>query len=249
MDASCPECGGSAELAARTSRVFTGSCAGCGHTFLVVQEAPSEGLGSPAEDGGVSTGQARTGVAGPTAESLGDGPSCGKCGAALSLRASSAESIQGSCVSCGATFSYELARPSFPPRAGGGRRDHGRPGDGPGFGSSRARPCRECGAPLRFSTGPDGTVTGECTSCGNRFTLPQRREYDRGRGSRDRRSGSGGGFAPREGGPRGWQRRREGGGRPNFRGAAGGYRRPRPRDDEDEGDEDGDRRRRRPRRD
>ena len=47
----------------------------------------------------------------------------------------------------------------------------------------RARPCRECGAPLRFSTGPDGAISGECDACGNKFTLPPKREGFRG-GSR-----------------------------------------------------------------
>jgi hypothetical protein len=248
MEASCPDCGGSAALAARTSRVFTGTCGGCGHTFMVVQDAPVEGQGSVSEGADEPTGGPRAGAATPggMAAGSGEGPGCGKCGAALTLRASSDASIQGSCVSCGATFSYELARPEFPPSAGGGRREHARPERGPGFGPSRARPCRECGAPLRFSTGPDGTVTGECTSCGNRFTLPQRREFDRGGGPRDRRAGPGGGFSPRGRGPPSWQRRREGGGRPNFRSSPSVYRRT-PRRDDDE-DDDGDRRRRRPRR-
>ena len=112
---------------------------------------------------------------------------------------------------------------------------------GPPRDAPRSRPCRECGGQLTFSTGPDGAIVGECASCGNRFSLPPRRDGDRGGyggGGYGGRSYSGRrpGFRPGGGGRPPWGRSGGGGGRPFNR---------RPRSDGDEGDRRP--RRRRPR--
>jgi len=114
---------------------------------------------------------------------------------------------------------------------------------GPPRDAPRSRPCRECGGQLTFSTGPDGAIVGECASCGNRFSLPPRRDGDRGSGY------GGGGYGGRSyGGRRPGFRPGGGGGRPPWARSGGGGGRTfnrRPRSDGDEGDRRP--RRRRPR--
>jgi hypothetical protein len=249
MASSCPDCGNPAEFVARPLRVYQGTCSGCGHTFTIVGDTPAElsespGAG-PAEPSGSPTGPP-SGASGPRGTPSAQGPPCGNCGSSLALRSTSDSTIEGSCASCGSSFSFELARPGFRPR-GGEREERGPPGGRPGFGPSRARPCRECGAPLRFSTGTDGTVTGECTSCGNRFTLPRRREFDRGGEGRETRGRPGRPFSPGYRGSARWQPRAGGDRRPSYRAAPTRFRR-RERGGDDDEDDEGDRRRRRPRR-
>ena len=65
----------------------------------------------------------------------------------------------------------------------------------------RSRPCRQCGAPLRFTTNEEGLLVGECEACGNRFTLPPRTEGGRREGGfgRDDRGSRGRRFGPPSG--------------------------------------------------
>ena len=222
MTSACPDCGAEMAYQVETLSLRTGSCARCGHTARLL-----EGLELPRREAGPPS---------PTAVT----PPCPRCGATTSLRLETPARISGTCTACGASLVFELAGPRPP-----GEGTRGPPaGPTPGRGRPASRPCRECGGPLRFSTDEDGLVTGECESCGNRFTLPRRD-----------REGPGGrrfGFSPqssdRRGGPRrdwrgsrpspGWGRSKRPSGGPRFR--------PRgPRSDEDEELESPRRRRRR----
>lgn len=240
MNSSCPDCGTEVGFEERTARVRQGTCPGCGHrlTLLSDAEAPTDG-GTPPTSSRSPGSEGGDGPEGPGAGGPKEGPACEQCGTSLEL--STAEgSIEAHCRSCGTTLTYVLApapseedRPSFRPR-GRPPRDEGGPGA-----PRRGRPCRECGGPLTFSTDRDGNVTGECASCGNRFTLPPRRE-----GPGGRRFGAGG-FRPGRGsyGPS-----REGGrwGRQGPRARPSRYRgRPPDRARTDEDDDDARPRRRR----
>ena len=164
MSNSCPDCGADVEFESRPSRVMNGHCSDCGHAFTIF-----EGAEPPAP------GEASAAPSSPA-------PPCSSCGAALVLQPGPGGGFAAECSGCGSTFRYVLEGP--PPREERERpfsrappmRDDRR---GPPMASSR--PCRECGGTLRFITSPEGGVTGECTSCGNRFTLPPRRDsgYDR----------------------------------------------------------------------
>ncbi len=239
MARTCPDCGTAMEYDARTTTVLTGTCGGCGHQLTVLQAG-----GAPGPDGAASAPEA-TGDSGSesprswkTASPAVSGPPCQACGAALTFRSTGGPGIEASCTGCGAISSYVpagMAPREFPRRAA--PRDERSDESGPGFRSSNARPCRECGGPLRFSTAPDGTISGECGSCGNRFTLPPRREFDGGRG------GGGGARRFERGPPRGKFGGR-GGSRPYGRPPGAGFRR---RESSDDGDGD-ERPKRRPRR-
>jgi hypothetical protein len=244
VETACPGCGAGAEFEARTVQVLRGSCPGCGKAFTIVED-------DRLTPGGVGGDSGAEGPSGPTSETnaapspgASSGPPCGSCGAALTLRSASSEGIQAACGSCGAAFTYVLASPSAPgPRRSFAPR-RGPPRDeGSGFGPPRSRPCRECGGPLRFSTDAEGNVTGECSSCGNRFTLPPRPRYGGG-SDRPERRGPGRGFSPSYRGGGRWPGRGGGGSRPYRSSGSRPDRRERAADD----DEDGDRRRRRPRR-
>lgn len=217
------------ELEQREVRLRTGVCPQCAKEFAFVEGTTvSSRLGSPpspaaGESEGITEGREKT----P------GGPECDECGSPLSFREGPHGSLEVMCDECETTTVFvpksELPRPA---RERPSRLDDQWP---------RGRPCRRCGAPLRFSTGEDGLLVGECESCGNRFTLPPR--PDRGGGGR----GYGGPprYGRREfrGGP---------GGRPPYRGRGGGRgnrpfrgsdRRGAPRDD----NEDRPPKRRRPR--
>ena len=237
MTRTCPDCGSAVEYASRTALVLEGSCSGCGHVLTVMQNLP-DGTPAPAGDGAdASSGKGRASARGEAGGWSGPRPTCVTCGAAMTFHAAG-EGIQGVCSGCGLASGYvpegssgPESRPRRPPRFEPSGEDRG------GFGPARARPCRECGGPLRFSTAPDGTISGECGSCGNRFTLPPRRDGPGGRGD------SGGRRFDRGSGPRfgrGGPPRRYG--RPS---GAGFRPRERREDRDDEGDE---RPRRRPRR-
>jgi translation initiation factor IF-2 len=228
------------EFDARPTTVLTGSCGSCGHQLTILQDgAPPSADGSvPAVDAMGSGGKTWRATA-PAVE----GPPCQACGEPLSFRSSGGPNVEATCSGCGAVSSYVpagMAPREFTPRSR--PRPERSDDSGPGFRSPNARPCRECGGPLRFSTAPDGTISGECGSCGNRFTLPPRREF----GGGDR----GGGARRYDRGPPRGKFGGRGGSRPYGRppGGGGGYRRREGGGDRD-GDGDGDDRpRRRPRR-
>ncbi len=231
MARTCPDCGTSVEYSTRTAYVLNGTCGQCGLVLTVVQDAPGTPSGAPPTGAVPATPRA----AGETTARAGE-PPCPACGSALTFRSSSGGGIEATCTGCGAAASYVPAG-SAPRGEFAARRPRPeRSGDSSGgFPASRARPCRECGGPLRFSTNPDGTVAAECGQCGNRFVLPPRRDSD-------------------EGGRGGGGRRFDRGSRPPFRGSGGprSYGRPpggryRPRE-ERSGDSDDERPRRRPRR-
>lgn len=227
----CPDCGAEMEFESRPASVRIGTCADCGRASTMV-----EGTLSPAAP--------PAGAALP--EGDGEQPICDNCGAVLAFRIASGDGVQAVCSGCHAVSHYVSAGSAVSaPRF----RDRPPPRDdsrGEGRMSSSARPCRECGGALRFSTNEDGTTSAECTACGNRFTLPPRRDGDSRGPSRGRFGpprGAGGRFGGRAGGGGGW-------GRGPPRGGAGGrsgsYSRRPSRDSDDSGD--GDRRRDRKRR-
>jgi hypothetical protein len=222
--------------------VLTGTCAGCQRVTTLIEgplplgtAVPGDGEEVPS-DGGIAGG----------------GPECAECGSPLTVSARDDGMLEVACSECETTTTF-VPQGTPPPRAPRERDDRPSRDDRPrrrdddsGGGMSNARPCRQCGAPLKFTTDDEGVLTGECSSCGNRFTLPPRRDSGAGRGDR-------GGYSPR-GPPRygrkpgGWSGGGGGsyGGRPRSGGSSGGYgRRERSVDSDDSGD---DRRRRRPRR-
>jgi len=244
MSSSCPHCGAAVEFAGRDARILTGTCTDCSGTFTIVQEASS---GSDASGVVSPTGLPEGGPAGRSAP-LPSSLNCSDCGSSLVLRSTSKATIEAECPECRSTLTYSLGGPSEAPERG--RRPSfvrsGDEGRRP-FSPASARPCRECGGPLRFSTAPDGTVTGECVACGNRFSLGPRRESGPVRGRWEDRGGGarGGGFSRYRGSrgpPSGGDRR----GPPRYGGSSRPYkRRERPSDGDDAPDEN--RRRRRPR--
>lgn len=229
MSNSCPDCGATVEFSATPARVLHGDCAGCGHAFTILE-------GMPPIPPGRASGPSEGAGAGTAPEV----PACGTCGAPLSIRTSSDTTLEAVCTSCSSRFSYSLETPPSdreparrPRRFEPAARERG------GYDRPPSRPCRECGGTLQFTTTPDGLVTGECAQCGNRFTLPPRRE---GGGRPPFRRPGRSGFRPRYGGGGGYSR----GGPPRSGGGSRPYRRRDSSRDDDE-DDDG-RRRRRPRR-
>lgn len=219
--------------------MLTGTCSGCQRVTTLVEgplplgtAVPGDGEEVPSADGG-----------------SGPGPECAECGSLLTVSAREDGMLEVSCAECETTTTF-VPEGSAPPRAPRDRDERPSRDDRPrrreesGGGFANARPCRQCGAPLKFTTDSEGVLTGECSSCGNRFTLPPRRDSGPGRGDR-------GGYSPR-GPPRygrkpgGWSSGGGSGGRPRYGGSSGGYRR---REGSSDGDDSGDdRRRRRPRR-
>jgi DNA-directed RNA polymerase subunit M/transcription elongation factor TFIIS len=203
MASSCPDCGSAMEFEVELSPVRTGSCAACGHTFTLV--GGTRGVQRPA---GTDTPEVSSpdtdeddsdGVESDEAEAPPAGVACPSCGSALIFSADDQGHLGAACSGCEIHYALRPAgdesrpsrRPSFSDRD---RRDAG-----PGAVGPRARPCRECGGVLRFSTAPDGGVSAECTSCGNRFSLPPRTDRGDGggrpfRGGFNRGGGSRGGF-------------------------------------------------------
>lgn len=230
MSTSCPACGTALAAEVRPAQLSSGNCTECGRRFTIVEELAA----SPPTEGTPA-------AAAPREDQPAAGPSfpiaCPHCEGELEIAPTPGGDIEGRCGGCGAQVLYRLESPR--PRG----EDHGpmehrraRPPGPPE--RSGARPCRECGGVLNFTTGPDGLVHGECTSCGNRFTLPARRAGREG----PSRGGFGGGrrFPGGYAGGRSWTRAERGPRRPG-----GGFRRgPRRRDDE----ADDERPRRRPRR-
>ena len=170
----------------------TGVCPACAKEFAFVEGATvSSRLGAPPAGGTTVTddeGEAIAPVPG--------GPECEECGSPLAFRGGHRGSIEATCDECETTTVY-VPKPEHP-RPERDRRSRFVE-EGP-----RSRPCRQCGAPLRFSTGDDGLLVGECESCGNRFTLPPRADRGQGRGFGGPRRYGGGGFrgGPERRGPR-----------------------------------------------
>lgn len=246
MPSTCPGCGADAEFSPRSVRAVHGTCTACGGTFTVVQpeEGPDgPGAGTGSGEGAEGGSPELSGAAHQSRPASPPGPPCGECGAPLALRTWTADFAKASCSGCGATVEYRTGPVGREPRGRprgdfrGGERDRG-------FPAPRAKPCRECGGPLNFSTDASGVVTGECASCGNRFTLPPRAGSG-GRPPTGRPGRFSRGYAPRfprssdRSGDRDDRRDRRGPPRRPFR------RRERPDDDGDE--EDRGRRRRRSR--
>lgn len=201
MATACPDCGADVELADRLVHLKAGTCAGCGHRLTVVSE--EVGPGAPQEEGPAASLESPATGGGAEVEEVvvETGPPCPSCGGVLELSAGEDRRLTAVCSDCDSEFTYVLQteKDERPPRRESRERDGGDfRQEGPA-----ARPCRKCGEPLRFSTNPDGTVTGICDSCGNRFTLPPRRT-DR----RDDRRGGGYRSGGDRGGPRagGWRR-------------------------------------------
>jgi len=248
MGGSCPSCGAPAEFAPQGAVVLQGTCPECGGQFTVVRNTSTVTGGAP--DSSQPSPPARVasgaGWIPPTPKTgSGPGPVCAVCGSSLVLRSWSETAVEAACSACSATVMYR----SIPiPEESGARtsRGHTSRDRDLAFGPSSGRPCRECGGPLRFSTDADGSLVGECPKCGNRFTLPPRRESGRRpEGFRGRPRRFGGGVPER------YSSR----GRPPRGRSQGGFRSARspPGDGEERGPEREDvpteeRRRRRPRR-
>jgi len=166
----------------------TGVCPACAKEFAFVEGAAvSSRLGTPPAGVAVEAEEEGEGITAPSG-----GPECEECGSPLTFREGQRGSIEATCGECETTTIYiprpERARPDRERRP---RSEEEMP---------RGRPCRRCGAPLRFSTGEDGLLVGECESCGNRFTLPPRPDRGRGGGFAGPRRYGGGDF--RRGPPR-----------------------------------------------
>ena len=191
MTSSCPNCGSSLELEEHDVRLRTGTCGSCTKEFVFVEgTSVASKLGSP--------GSRVTGGEDARPEGPAEGPQCATCGAPLTFQVRGHGSLEVTCEDCGTAEIYVAAKrpPSF---------DRGRP-DRSGAGPPRGRPCRQCGAPLRFSNDDDGNLVGECAACGNRFTLPPRDRPEgrapggRGEGRYGRRDFGGPNRGPRSGG-------------------------------------------------
>lgn len=172
MKAVCPECSGEVEVDTAPAKVLSGECAACGHGITIL-----EGVRPPAAKPGAEAPGTEAGEEGG-AESA--GLVCAECGETAAVRAAADGKIETECSGCGAEAVYALVGGEAEEETPEPRRPERRsapPGRG-GFDRPASRPCRECGGTLQFRDGPDGGVIGECSSCGNRFTLPPRRDRD-----------------------------------------------------------------------
>ncbi len=169
MTDTCPACGAEMEYSERAVTLRTGTCPSCAKAFAFVEGATlADHLPPPDE----RTGATPVGAPIEVAE---DSPECDECGTLLAFRTGRKGAILAVCSECETTTVYRAASEAAP--EGRDRAVSSRDFGGPG--APRSRPCRKCGAPLRFSTTEDGLLVGECDSCGNRFTLPPRGGSDR----------------------------------------------------------------------
>ncbi|MCI4348511.1 MAG: hypothetical protein L3J97_07850 [Thermoplasmata archaeon] len=232
MAKSCPDCGGEVEYASRSVELLEGTCAACGHAVLLVPPAGSA-------EGSRAVGAASHVTGG-----------CWECGGVLAFSVHPDRSVEATCAQCH-TISHlapaiataedqeeedeedDDEASARPPRFRDAGGDRPPPRRGPNFARAprwesrdgerpAARPCRQCGGPLEFSQNEDGTMTGACASCGNRFTMRPRPYGDRPQrgGGRPSWGGGGGGgrgrpFQRDRRGP--WQDRGGGGGPPDRR--------------------------------
>lgn len=227
------------EFESQPAQLLTGTCAGCGHSFTLLEGV----IGAGRAAGRPATQPSEVDEL-PSGAASAASPPCSLCGAPLEISASGG-GLSAVCSGCSSSFQFVLKTDSDrpfrrPPSRGGYGREVRDARTGP-----RARPCRNCGGPLQFSTSPQGLVTGTCAACGNRFTLPPRRE-EGARGPGDR-PGRREGYAPRRG-PGGWRRSGDRGAPPpRFRSRGPPFRR---REDGRDSDEDeSPRRHQRPRND
>lgn len=238
METNCPGCGRTLATESRQARVTSADCADCGtHLSFIEPSAAAEGAAAPAGSASPAEGMPAAGAE-PSVPIA-----CPQCEGPLAVEPTPTGDIAAACPSCGAHLTYRLERPRARLQEEGPARegDERGPRREGAFGRPASRPCRECGGALSFTTGPDGRVTGECGSCGNRFTLPPRRE-DRDRGRPGGFQGGRRPYTPRYGSRSGWGGR-DRSDRPSPRGPRS-YGRGRPREGGDEGERP---RRRRPR--
>jgi DNA-directed RNA polymerase subunit RPC12/RpoP len=206
MTHECPDCGSAVELNERTVRIRVGDCPQCHQSFSIVPhraEGGAEGSG-PAEEivplptlGEVGETEdepaaPRPGKGGSSededekegAKADDETPVCGTCGSELTFRAADEVTIEVFCAQCEETTRFRAESAAPPPERAprerierperSDRRERGPErswSDAP-----RARGCRRCGGPIDFETLPDGGRVGVCRNCGNRFTLPPRRD-------------------------------------------------------------------------
>jgi hypothetical protein len=193
----CPSCGSTLEYERSPAELESATCTTCARQFTLV--TPGSG---PATLISEST-EEEAAAAGPA------GPDCEECGEPMQVEFKGTSKVSLTCEDCAKTITLAetdgTAASAPPPRFERIERREGARGPPR---SSNSRPCRQCGAPLRFSTDDDGNTVGECESCGNRFTLPPREDGGRGGGGSFRK----GGYRPRpEGGGGGYGGRRPGG--------------------------------------
>lgn len=153
----------------------TGVCPSCAREFAFV-EGPTVAtrLRSAPVEAETPTDEEEGEVEAAEVEVVTEGPECAECGTPLSFREGPNGALEVSCPECETTT---LFVPKEPGHAREESRSQPRRFDAD---MPRGRPCRKCGAPLRFSTGDDGMLIGECDACGNRFTLPPRPGASRG---------------------------------------------------------------------
>lgn len=218
--------------------MLTGTCADCHRVTTLVEGT------LPLGSSGGSTPSSPPASGSPAA-----GPECADCGGPLTVRAREDGTLEVACEECDTTTTFVAQEGGRPPPAPRREERWSRGSRSPRDDAERtprSRPCRQCGAPLTFTTAEDGTLTGECASCGNRFSLPPRRTGPA--GTRDGfRQGFGGRGGRRDDRTRGgWSGRGRTSGR-RYGDRPGNFR-PRRRPSEDDTDDD-DRRRRPARRD
>ena len=148
--------------------MLTGTCADCHRVTTLVEGPLPLGTPAPAEGEEAPSGAVAPPVAG--------GPGVRRMRLTLDGYCADDGMLEVACAECETTTTF-IPEGSSPPRGPPRERSdrYERPqsrDDAGGEGSPNARPCRQCGAPLKFTTDAEGVLTGECTSCGNRFTLP-----------------------------------------------------------------------------
>jgi len=234
VSTNCPSCGSEMEFTERAVVLRTGTCPSCAKEFAYV-----EGTTLTGHLPEVGDEPAATSVGAPVVVAE-DAPECAECGAPLSFRAGRGGAVLAICSDCETTT---VLRPEGETGEERPRADRRAPRSFAPEGGPRSRPCRRCGAPLRFENDEDGNLVGVCDACGNRFTLPPR-DGPGGPGRGDRRPGRPPYGRPKYGGGRYSSR---GGSRPYYsdRGAGRSRSGPARRRGPSEGDEDDRRRRRR----
>ena len=183
MPNNCPQCGSAMEYEVHEVRLRTGTCPACSKEFALVEgETVASRLGAAPPSSEASDEEDNEAGAGAV---VAGGPECEECGSPLLFREGPHGTLEVRCDECEtmAVFVPQSEAPSRG-RPRGTREGPAREMDA--F-APRGRPCRKCGNPIQFSTQEDGVLVGECSSCGNRFTLPPRREGPEGGRRFDRR--------------------------------------------------------------